>query len=313
MMLFNENKTKTPTIKVTGRPPVVAITTHALQQMRAYTEQCSDEIGWLGTVTYHPKENAYLIHECRLFEQEVHSATTEITAEGLSSFGEELLQQDDGMEVWNNLKMWGHSHVNMGTTPSGQDDDQMETFQDNDFFIRIITNKKGALRCDVYDFTTSIAYLDVAWFRHSTAEERQLQEQINALQDQLEHITEQDYPELEKAVTTEIKEKVSKIRYNYKPATTTIYPAQQNWAAYYADAYDEDEIQEGLFTAVSDVYDLLEEEDYKALRWKNKRQMQVYIETLAEKTYHGFILDKTDKDLIMSVCDAIKEEDKHAK
>ena len=54
----------------------------------------------------------------------------------------------------------GHSHVNMSTSPSGQDDKQMEVFADSndDFFIRIITNKQGNLRLDIYDFESGIIY-----------------------------------------------------------------------------------------------------------------------------------------------------------
>ena len=95
-----------------------------------------------------------------LFRQEVHATTTEITTEGLNEFAMDLLYEENGVEIWNNMKVWGHSHVNMTTSPSGQDDKQIEVFAENaeDFFIRIIANKSGDFRIDLYDFTTGVIY-----------------------------------------------------------------------------------------------------------------------------------------------------------
>ena len=67
-----------------------------------------DEVGWLGTVYYNSEHNYYFVSDVFLFDQEVHGTTTEITPEGLADFATELLQREDGMEIWNNMKLWGH-------------------------------------------------------------------------------------------------------------------------------------------------------------------------------------------------------------
>jgi len=119
----------------------------ARQKMELYCDLSEGEIGWLAYVEQFDKQG-FLITDCALLKQEVHSTTTEITAEGL-------------LEFWNNtppeqqskIKLWGHSHVNMSPTPSGQDNDQMEYFKDgNPWFIRLITNKKREYYIDIYDY-----------------------------------------------------------------------------------------------------------------------------------------------------------------
>ena len=59
------------------------------------------------------------------------------------------------------MELRGHSHVNMGVGPSGQDDSMILEFKTRDFFIRGIFNKKGDIKMDIYDFKNNIKYLDV--------------------------------------------------------------------------------------------------------------------------------------------------------
>jgi len=144
--------------------PSVLFTYDALAKMDAFIQTCTTEVGWLGYVAYFPEEHLYYVTDVELFKQNASAATTEIQPETLSSFAEELLMRDNGMELWNSLRLWGHSHVNMGVTPSGQDDSQMKVFSTNtDYFIRVIGNKAGEMKVDVYDFVAGINCLDVVW------------------------------------------------------------------------------------------------------------------------------------------------------
>lgn len=138
--------------------PKISINLKAMNKMKEYVRQSDLEIGWLGTSRR--VGNVFYIDDVFLFRQEVHATTTEITTEGLNEFAMELLYEENGVEIWNNMKLWGHSHVNMTTSPSGQDDKQIEVFAENaeDFFIRIIANKSGDFRIDLYDFTTGVIY-----------------------------------------------------------------------------------------------------------------------------------------------------------
>lgn len=166
--------------------PYVIISKQAIDKMHTYTQKCTEEIGWLGTAYKHNRE--IYIEDTYLFDQEVHATTTEITPEGLADFASEVLQQENGVEIWNNLKMWGHSHVNMGISPSGQDDSQMATFKDSghDWFIRLICNKQGELKVDFYDYTTGVIYLDLPWEEEICEAEQDLLVQIEQLQKQID-------------------------------------------------------------------------------------------------------------------------------
>ena len=54
----------------------------ARQKMEMYCDLSDGEICWLAYVEQFDK-NGFLITDCALLKQEVHSTTTEITAEGL--------------------------------------------------------------------------------------------------------------------------------------------------------------------------------------------------------------------------------------
>ena len=145
-------------------PPQVYITPLAYAKMTHLVRIVDKEVGWLGTAYKNNELNCIIIHDILLFHQEVNSVTCEITPEGLAEFAEELLQEDDGVETWNSIKLWGHSHVNMGVNPSAQDDDQMKVFADhNDWFLRIIANKSGELKIDLFDYTTNVKFTNISW------------------------------------------------------------------------------------------------------------------------------------------------------
>lgn len=221
---------KQRTIAETVKPlqvsmPKVIISAEALTKMQLYIEGCTKEVGWLGTAI--KQGNNYFIMDTYLFEQEVHSTTTEITPEGLSNFGEEILKRNDGMEIWNNLKVWGHSHVNMGVTPSGQDDSQMNTFKDggHDWFIRIIGNKSGDLKIDIYNYEMGVIYNDIKFFIGLTDEEIKIRDKIEKLEAELNETKKKRVEMFKENVTKEIKEKVKEKQFG---GVTTFGPKQ--WA-----------------------------------------------------------------------------------
>ena len=133
----------------------------------------------------------------------------------------ELLAQPDGMDVWNNMKCWGHSHVNMGVFASGQDDTQMNVFKDagHDFFIRVIANKKGEMEFTFYNYATGIIYKDTPWAilrsQQNADQIRMINEAIASLKKQLEDLEGISYPELSASIKTEIASKVKKKVYTW--------------------------------------------------------------------------------------------------
>lgn len=171
----------------------------AKSKMELYCDLSEGEIGWLAYVEKF-EGVGFLITDCVLLKQEVHSTTTEITPEGL-------------LEFWNNtpvdrqatIKMWGHSHVNMGVTPSGQDDSQMEYFKDgNPWFIRLITNKKREYHIDIFDYANGIkVHMDQADLK----------------------IYNPGAEDLRKQIEEEIKEKVSQKTYTPVKSYSSATPA----------------------------------------------------------------------------------------
>lgn len=145
-------------------PPVVFIEPLAYAKMANIVSICEKEVGWLGTATRDVENNSIFVHDVFLFEQEVSSVTCDITEEGLNEFANHVLQQENGMDILNNIKLWGHSHVNMGVTPSQTDNEQMEIFADNnDWFLRLIANKSGELSIDMYNYEHNIVIHDISW------------------------------------------------------------------------------------------------------------------------------------------------------
>lgn len=173
----------------------VYILPQARQKMEMYCDLSDGEIGWLAFVEKY-EGVGFLITDCILLKQEVNGTTTEIDPMALIEFWDATPVEKQPL-----IKMWGHSHVNMSPTPSGQDDSQMEYFKDgNDWFIRLITNKKREYHIDIFDYK-------------------------NGLKVHMDQADLKDYNpmanELKKAIEEEIKEKVSKKTYT---APKTTYP-----------------------------------------------------------------------------------------
>lgn len=169
----------------------------AYDKMRAYTEICTMEIGWFGYVKKLDNGGGYLITDVYLLKQEVHSTTTEINPEAelehFSTMTEEQI---------NTNRLWGHSHVNMAPSPSGQDDNQAKEHLKgvDDFYIRLITNKENKYNITIYD---KIANLVVNTDTIITYDPSLI--------------------ELRQSITKEINEKVKEKKYVYQ-STKEEYP-----------------------------------------------------------------------------------------
>lgn len=176
----------------------------ARNKMELYCDLSEGEIGWLAFVEQFDKQG-FLITDCALLKQEVHSTTTEITAEGLLEFWNAVAP-----EKHEQIKLWGHSHVNMSVNPSGQDDSQMEYFKDgNPWFIRLITNKKREYYIDIYDYANGIKIhmdqSDLKTYNPGAAELRQ-------------------------SIEEEIKEKVKEKKYTTTPTLPAKTSSKTVWS-----------------------------------------------------------------------------------
>lgn len=264
MSTFKESTSK-PTVKVLESCiPSIIIHPEALIKMQLFVEECTNEIGWLGTA--YKEGNTIYIQDVILLSQDVHSATTEITPEGLAEFGEEILSQPDGMELWNNIKVWGHSHVNMTVYPSGQDESQMVTFAEggHDWFIRIIANKKGDLRVDLYAYSIGVIFNDLPWGESITEEEEAIEKQISFLYEQLSKIQSYRKEQFKEDVKKEIEVKVRKKYYTPPSKGTPI--TRTNSCASITDIGDklrdkgyDDDPRSGYKKTIADLFDVPED------------------------------------------------------
>jgi hypothetical protein len=127
--------------------PTVYYTQEVLLAIQYIVAKSTKEVGWLGLVEEGP--GYYVIREIFVPEQKVTAVTTEIEPDAMIALTLKLLAEGKDPSM---LRYWGHSHVNMGVTPSTTDENQVEEYLEHaDWFIRGIYNKAGASKVDVYD------------------------------------------------------------------------------------------------------------------------------------------------------------------
>lgn len=134
----------------------VTFTSVAYAKMLMLLNTFSDEVAWHGTVT-RPDPKRFVIHDIFVYPQEVTGATVTTDQE---RYQEWLMHLDD--DTFNALHFQGHSHVNMGVTPSGVDtafyDSIISQLGPEDFYIFAIFNKKMDRTIKVYDMAENVMY-----------------------------------------------------------------------------------------------------------------------------------------------------------
>lgn len=115
-------------------------------------ENFDSEVAWHGVAKrYGEDEENYIIEDIVVYPQTVSGATVEMDENEYAKW----LMENDEDERFSNLRMQGHSHVNMGVFPSGTDQDHREKIKQmlkpDGFYIFAILNKKLDLECTIYD------------------------------------------------------------------------------------------------------------------------------------------------------------------
>lgn len=141
------------------RKATVYFTSIAWKKMQALIKECDKEVAWHG-VAYRsddPEKDEYLISDIMVYPQEVTGATVTTDQAKYQTW---LMSHDD--EVFNNIRMQGHSHVNMGTTPSGVDTSLYERIldqlDDSMFYIFLIYNKRNEKTYKIYDLEKNVLF-----------------------------------------------------------------------------------------------------------------------------------------------------------
>ena len=133
----------------------------AYAKMMMYIRDTDTEIAWHGTAYRDDNgQPKYYIKDVFLYPQIVRSVTVDTDQEKYQNW---LTELDD--ETFNNLRFQGHSHVNMGVTPSSVDEAYYDTILDvfkredpNSFYIFTVMNKRGEMYLIIYDLANNIIY-----------------------------------------------------------------------------------------------------------------------------------------------------------
>lgn len=139
--------------------PNIFITPGAYVKMRKLVDDTTTEIGWYGIVTKYPGLNeVYVIEDIIVYPQRVTGATCVQDDDKMFEFEMSLTT-----EQVNHKRFHGHSHVNMGVTPSGVDEQFYQDIlsQVNDYFIITVTNKRNEYTVRFYDVANNILYSDL--------------------------------------------------------------------------------------------------------------------------------------------------------
>lgn len=141
------------------RRATVYFTPEAWMKMYMLVTNFDKEVAWHGIAKRgeDAEKDEYIISDILVYPQKVTAATVETDQEEYENWLYELPD-----EVFNNLRMQGHSHVNMGVTPSGVDTTHQEKIMrqldDDMFYIFMIWNKSFAKWIKVYDFAKNTMF-----------------------------------------------------------------------------------------------------------------------------------------------------------
>ena len=137
----------------------VYFTTEAWVKMVALVHNFSEEVSWNGLVRRNGKDEpqGYIIYDIIVFPQEVTGSAVNTDQEKYQMW---LMSLED--DVFNNVRMLGHSHVNMSVNPSSVDTTLQEKIlgqlEDDMFYIFMIINKRFESHTVIYDLQKNMLY-----------------------------------------------------------------------------------------------------------------------------------------------------------
>jgi hypothetical protein len=164
-------------IKITA--PTIRVTGNALKWLTAIADLHPHEVGVFGFVD-ELENNTYVIRD--IFypkHSEAAGATCEISPEGETLMAEWLMTHNREADL-SKAKFWGHSHVDMGVSPSGQDETQsIERMNRNEsYLIRGIFNKAGLLSISFYDYQNKRRFDNIKWETDEDEEDKKIRAKI---------------------------------------------------------------------------------------------------------------------------------------
>ena len=136
----------------------VVFSSIAFAKMTMLVQNFTSEVAWHG-VAYRDEaeKNKFYITDILVYPQVVTGSTVNTDQDAYQTW---LYTHED--EVFNNIRMQGHSHVDFGTNPSAVDTAHQEKIlsqiDDNMFYIFMIWNKKFEKNVKIFDMANNTLY-----------------------------------------------------------------------------------------------------------------------------------------------------------
>lgn len=187
--------------------PIIYMTAGTYLKMQEYVKQCDVEIAWHGTVKRgtDDKKHLFYIKDVFLYPQKIASATVQVDDTKYTQWTEKL-----DIDTFNNMRFQGHSHVNMGTFYSSTDEENKRAFLndllDDDFYIFLVTNKRGEHNFEIYDLAQNIIFekndIDFRVYLNENDNLSMVKSEIE------EYCTKQTYTPFNNAYQEDLKERI---------------------------------------------------------------------------------------------------------
>lgn len=140
----------------------VVFTPEAYEKMFMLIQEFSKEVAWHGIAKRSEREDMdeYVVYDIVVYPQEVTGANVDMDPGRYAQW----ICENAADDRFNHIYMQGHSHVNMGVSPSGVDlnhqEEILRMLGDEDFYIFMIYNKSMKHDIRVYDMKNNIMYED---------------------------------------------------------------------------------------------------------------------------------------------------------
>ena len=141
------------------KEPYIFYTPEMLQYIDEIVARSDDEVSWIGCGDRINDDEDWLINEVYVLPQEVHATECEFEDDAVSDWAEAYMEAGGDTT---RFVLWGHSHVDMATSPSTTDQEQaLKYIKDCPKFICAIHNKRGTMHHDVFYRDEAIWFSDV--------------------------------------------------------------------------------------------------------------------------------------------------------
>ena len=143
------------------KKPTIFIQAHAYLKMMELVMQSDVEISWHGLVKKDKKQNAYLIYDILVFPQINTASSTNTDQDEYAKWLQDIMMDEDESK-FDDMRMHGHSHVNMSVFSSAIDDEYQRNLitniKDGDYYIFLILNKRHDICALLYDYDKQILF-----------------------------------------------------------------------------------------------------------------------------------------------------------